>query len=120
MRNDSGQASLIKVVVGLAVAALLFFDLGRPMVARVQLDTKAHETALASADKFKQTSDEDEARVAAEEHAALYGAVVTEWSIRTQDQTVTLSLERTVDSWIFGRFLKSWYLIKATASERPG
>jgi hypothetical protein len=114
---DRGQVALFKVVVVLAILALAGFDLGKPLVSRVNLDTRAQSTAAVSAESWRQHHDEDTARKRADDDAALDGAKVTAWSVR-QDGTVNVTIEKTLPSWFFGRFFKSWYLIKASASDR--
>jgi hypothetical protein len=119
MRDDSGQASLIKTILLLSVVALLLIDLGRPLVGKVSLDTRAHAAAAASADDWKFHRDEETARAKADSEAARDGSHVIDWSVRDNDGTVTVTLERTTPSWFFGKVFTSWYVSKATASERP-
>ena len=118
MRNDDrGQAVLFKVIVLLAVVGVIAFDLGRPLVARLALDADAHAVAEASSQTWRTTRrDQQAARATAEEMATDLDARVVDWSIK-EDSTVTLTLEKKVPAWMFG-FLKGWYLISATASER--
>jgi hypothetical protein len=118
--NDRGQVALLKVVVFLAVFAFVAVDLGRPLVGRVSLDTDAHSVAAVSADDWRAHHDRDSAQQAATQEAAKGGSTVTTWDVRESDGTVTLTIEKTLHSWFFGRYLKRWYTASATASERSG
>ena len=115
--RDSGQAALLKTIVVLGVVVLLLVDLGRPFVARVNLDGKAKDVALASSDNWRRTHDEQAARQAADAEAARSQAWVTAWSVR-QDNTVTVTIEKEQPSWIFGKIFKSWYKVTATQSDK--
>ena len=54
MRADSGQASIIKTIVVIAVIVFIAADFARPLIGRAQLDEIAHDVAEASAEVVKQ------------------------------------------------------------------
>lgn len=117
LHDDRGQVALLKVIVLLAVFAFVAIDLGRPLLGRVTVDTDAHSIAAVSADDWRGRHDDDEARArAAEETAKIHGRM-TDWSVRS-DGAVTVSIEKDLSSWVFGKILKSWYVVKATATEK--
>jgi hypothetical protein len=119
MKNDRGQVAILKVIITLAIVAFLAIDLGRSIVGRVNLDGTAHSVAAVSAETWRVQHDDKAARDSADQLAAQSDAIVTDWSVR-QDGTVTLSLQKTIRSWFFGKIFKSLYVAHATASERGG
>ena len=121
--DESGQASILKTVLVIVVILFIAADFARPLIGRAQLDDKAHKVAEASAEVYKQTKSSPDAkdkalataRAKADELDILL--VPDSWNVDDQG-TVTVTVERTMEPWLLGKLIRSYYTFRATASER--
>jgi Flp pilus assembly protein TadG len=113
--------TFVKVVIVVALAALLMFEVGSPLWARSQLAGAAQDAASAGArDLFQSGGNPDHARVEADRAAAFRGVKVTAFTINA-DGTVTVKVSRQAKSYVLHRIsaLKNWYNVTASATAAP-
>jgi hypothetical protein len=111
---------LIKIVVGIALAAVLLLELGSPLIARAQADDAAHEVTddvvFALKNTFTQAALDDAcATTATTKHVKILRC---EYNKDTDVTTVTV--EKAARSILLYRFgpTKDWYKVHATASAK--
>lgn len=111
---------VVRLVVSLALLALVLFEAGSPLIARVQLDGIATESAR-QAKRELDRSGERQARATAEQIAAEDGAEVTAFEI-TQEGDVALTITRTAPSVVLGKWdrTKSYYEVSVDALGKKG
>ncbi|HUR48280.1 MAG TPA: hypothetical protein VMY88_01955 [Acidimicrobiales bacterium] len=112
---------LVKLIVSLAVAALLIFEAGSPLMTRVQLDGVAAETARQAHREYSKTGSKAAATKKAEETAAESGAVLAATPIFTAD-AAAVTVSRKAPSVIFGKWdkTKSYYDVKVDGLSEGG
>ena len=112
---------LLKIVLGFALAALVIYEGGSPLIVRVQLDGVASDTARI-ARKALETSGQPAAEKAADDYAAEKSASVTSFEV-TPKRGVVVTLRRTAPSLVLGKWdkTKSYYDVSAEGrSEKSG
>src|SRR5205807_4040740 len=98
-------------------------DFARPLIGRAQLDDKAHNVAEASAEVYKRKKTQPDAKDAAVATAKAKAdelnilLIPGGWDVDDQG-TVTVTVERTMEPWLLGKLIRSYYTFRATASER--
>ena len=110
----------IALVVGLLVGVA--FELGRPLVARVQLAGAAQDAADQAGRRLDGRT--DQRRGAAEEARVLVesrGGTLTRFEVGTSGR-VEIEVSRSVDPIVLGgvKQLSSWYEVRADASSATG
>lgn len=100
---------VIRLVVSLSLFALVIFEAGSPLVARVQLDGLASDIALEASREVKKAGAAS-AKAGAERAAAEEGAVLTRFEV-TPSGGVAVTVNRTAPSLVFGKWdkTKSYY-----------
>jgi len=108
---------LLKIVLAVAVAGIVLFELGSPLVTRATLDNTAHEAADDAARELTQTHDPDRARAVAEEQAADGHARLEDFSVDERG-TVRVTLFKQAKSYVLHNFdpTRSWYDVRVKAS----
>jgi hypothetical protein len=111
---------LLKIVVGLALAAFLVVELGSPLVARATLDSTAHDAAGDAAHEYLQNRDSAKAQQVALDDATNGHAKLTAFAIDEQG-VVRVTLSKQAKSYVLHRIdqLKGWYDVTVTASATP-
>jgi len=111
---------LLKLVVGIALAGLVLFELGSPLVTKTILDGQAHDAANDAAHEYFQNHDPDRARAIAQQDADDDHATLTAFDIDDQG-TVRVTLSKQARSYVLHNFgpTKDWYTVKITASAVP-
>lgn len=111
---------LVKLVVSLAVTALLLFEAGSPLMTRLQLDGVAAEAARQANREFDKSRSKQSAQKAAEAEAAGSGAALIGFAVTKDAAAVTVS--RKAPSIIFGKWdkTKSYYDVKVDGLSEGG
>jgi hypothetical protein len=114
---------LVKIAIGIAVAGLLFVEVGSPLITRAQVDGAAHDAADDAAAEFFQHpgSGEDAARNIAQQVADDKGMTMEAFSV--DDAGVHVTFFKQARSVVLKRFsqTRSWYQIRVRASSAgPG
>lgn len=108
---------LLKIVIGIALIALIAVEGGSPLITRAQVDGAAHDAANEAAGEYFQTRNVDAARAAAAEVAAKEDTVLEEFSVDEQG-TVKVTLFKEAESILLEKWsvTESWYDIRVTAT----
>lgn len=111
---------VVKLVVSLALTALLLFEAGSPLMTRLQLDGVAAEAARQANREYDKTGNKAAAKKKAEESAAESGAVLIAINIVPNAAAVTVS--RKAPSVVFGKWdkTKSYYDVKVDGLSEGG
>ena len=111
---------LLKLVVGIALAGLVLFELGSPLVTKTILDGQAHDAANDAAHEYFQNHDPDRARAIAQQDADDDHATLTAFDIDDQG-TVRVTLSKQARSYVLHNFgpTKDWYTVRISASAVP-
>jgi hypothetical protein len=110
---------LIKIVLVVAVVGFFAFELGSPVLARLQIDGVAHEAADEGSKALYQSRNPDQAREVAVEVAAKRGTQLKgPVGIDQAQNTVSLTVEREARSVLFKRWsvTRDWYSVEVSAS----
>ena len=101
---------LVKVVVAIALFGLLAFELGSPVVTRLQLDDLAHDAADSAALDLLNTQDPKEAEKTAKEIVESKNAAMKEFEIDSAGN-VRITVERKARSVLLEKWstTESWY-----------
>ena len=111
---------LLKLVIGIAIAGFVLFELGSPLVTRTIVDGQAHDAATDAAKDYFSGHDVDKARAAAQHDAD--GDVATLAAFTVDEQgTVHVTLSKKAKSYVLHNFgpTKHWYDVSVTASAVP-
>lgn len=111
---------LIKIVAGVALFGVAVFEIGSPLVAKVQVDDAAHVVADAAATEYFDSGDEELARARAEEVALDHDVVITEFFVEIEGP-LTVTVAREAPSLVMHnfQFAKDWYDVRVQASAIP-
>lgn len=111
---------LVKLIVSLALTALLIFEAGSPLMTRFQLDGVAAEAARQANREFDKTGSKTAAEKKAKESAAESGADLIGFAVTKDAAAVTVS--RKAPSIIFGKWekTKSYYDVKVDGLSEGG
>ena len=112
---------VVRLVVSLALLGLVLFEAGSPLIAKVQLDGLAHETARQARRTYDRSGIAREAKATAEKVAGEEDAAVTAFAI-TRDGGVALTIQRTAPSVILGKWdkTKSYYQVSVDGLSEEG
>lgn len=78
---------VVKLIIAFALLGAAAFEIGSPIVARVQLDDGIHEAADNAAQSFFQTHNKDTAKTTAQDVANSKGFTLLDFSVDEQGQT---------------------------------
>ena len=111
---------LLKLVIGIAVAGFVLFELGSPLVTKAILDGNAHDAANDAAHEYFQNHDADRARAVAQQDADGDHAKLDDFRIDDQG-TVHVTLSKQARSYLLHNFgpTKDWYAVQVNASAVP-
>jgi hypothetical protein len=111
---------LLKVIIGIALAGLVLFEVGSPYVTKAILDGQAHDAADNAAHEYFQNHDRDRAQAVAQQAADSDHAALTAFDIDDQG-TVRVTLSKQARSYVLHNFgpTKDWYTVRITASAVP-
>jgi len=111
---------LLKLIIGIAVAGVVLFELGSPLVTKAILDGNAHDAANDAAHEYFQNHDQDRAKAIAQQDADGDHATLTAFNIDDQS-TVRVTLSKQAKSYVLHNFgpTKDWYAVQVSASAAP-
>ena len=111
---------ILKLVIGIAVAGLVLFEVGSPVVTGVMLDGQAHDAASDAAKDYFSGHDVNKAQAVAQQDADTDGAKLEHFDVDGQG-TVHVTLSKQAKSYVLHNFgpTKSWYTVRKTASAVP-
>jgi hypothetical protein len=111
---------IVKIVVGLAVAAFLVVELGSPLLTRATLDGSAHSAADDAAHEMFQSHNQDQAKALALKDATDDGAQLEQFGIDDQG-TVHVTLFKQARSYVLHKFepTRNWYNVRVSATAVP-
>lgn len=109
---------VIKILAGIALVAILGFEILSPVFIRFQIDGTTHDAADSAAIKYFQTRKSDEARSAANDVVAKEsGAHIDSFDV-SDSGTVTVTVSKEAKSYVLYKIkrLRTWYQVKVTAT----
>jgi hypothetical protein len=111
---------LLKLVIGIALAGFVAFELGSPLVTNAILDGQAHDAADDAAREAFQSRDADRARAVAQQDADNDRAKLVAFNIDDQG-IVHVTLSKQAKSYVLHNFgpTKDWYDVRVSASATP-
>jgi len=111
---------LVKLVLGIAIAGFVLFELGSPLVTRTMLDGQAHDAATDAAKDYFSGHDVGKAQAVAQQDADGDGATLAGFTVDGQG-TVHVTLSKKAKSYVLHNFgpTKHWYDVSVTASATP-
>ena len=111
---------LVKIVVGIAIAGFVLFEVGSPIVTKSILDGQAHDAATDAAKDYFSGHDVGKAQAVAQTDADTDNANLTAFSVDAQG-TVHVTLSKKAKSYVLHNFgpTKHWYDVSVTASATP-
>jgi hypothetical protein len=111
---------LIKIVVSLAIVAVVAFEGGALVLAHVGADTAATDASGEAALAYSHSHDASQARAAAQAQANMDGVSLTGFSVSADGKTVTVTVEKRARTIVLQRlsFTRSWTLVRVTRT-RP-
>ena len=111
---------IVKLVLGIALAGFVLFELGSPVVTRVMLDGQAHDAAGDAAKDYFSGHDAAKAQAVAQHDADTDGATLTAFTVDDQG-VVHVTLSKKAKSYVLHNFgpTKHWYDVSVTASATP-
>ena len=112
---------LLKVVAGVAAMGFLLFELGTPVVARVQLDDIAQDAADSAGRDLRGGKGLDEAHTTATSIVGDRGGQLDAFEVRS-DGKVHVTISKRAESYVLDRFdqLRSWYEVNVDAVSAVG
>ena len=112
---------VVRLLVSLALLGLVLFEAGSPLIAKVQLDGIAHESARQARRTYDREGTARAAKETAEKVAGKDGAAVTAFEI-TREGGVALTVQRTAPSVVLGKWdkTKSYYEVSVDALAEEG
>ena len=111
---------LLKVIIGIAVAGLVIFELGSPLVTKTILDGNAHDAADDAAHDYFNNHDAGRAQGVAQQDAQNDGAKLDAFDIDEQG-TIHVTLSKQAKSYVLHNFgpTKDWYTVQRSATAVP-
>ena len=111
---------IVKLVLGVALAGFVLFELGSPLVTKVMLDGQAHEAATDAAKDYFSGHDVAKAQAVAQQDATTDGVTLAAFSVDDQG-TVHVTLSKKAKSYVLHNFgpTKHWYDVSANATATP-
>lgn len=107
---------LLRMVIGLILLGLVFFEAGSIVVARIGVDGTTKTAAREAALVYGNGRDAEAARAEAEKAATQGGARLVEFTISNDGQEVTVTLERTAKTFVIHKIgaLKKYAKVRAS------
>ncbi|HEX9695952.1 MAG TPA: hypothetical protein VGB64_06520 [Actinomycetota bacterium] len=107
---------LLRLIIGLVLLGLVFFEAGAVVVARVGVDGTAQTASREAALIYGTSKNPDVARNEAEKAAVQGGARVVEFTISPDGQEVTVTLERIAKTFVIHKIgpLKKFATVRAS------
>lgn len=107
---------LLRLVLGLVLLGLVFFEAGSVVVARVGVDGTAQTAAREAALIYGTSRNPDAARSEAEKAAVQGGARLVEFTIASDGKEVTVTLERIAKTFVIHKIgpLKKYTTTRAS------
>jgi hypothetical protein len=111
---------IVKLVLGIALAGFVLFELGSPLVTKVMLDGQAHDAASDAAKDYFSGHDVAKAQAVAQQDADTDGAALSAFFVDDQG-VVHVTLSKKAKSYVLHNFgpTKHWYDISVNASATP-
>ena len=111
---------VVRLVVSLAVVAVLLFEAGSPLMTRLQLDGVAAEVARQANREYDKTGSKSAAEKKAKETAEQAGTVLV--AINLVPDAAAVTVGRTAPSLIFGKLdqTKSYYDVNVDGLSEGG
>ncbi|MBV8981401.1 MAG: hypothetical protein JO086_10915 [Acidimicrobiia bacterium] len=111
---------ITKLVVGIALAGLVLFEVGSPIVTRVILDGQAHDAATDAAKDYFSGHDVGKAQAVAQQDADTDKVKLAAFSVDDQGM-VHVTLSKQAKSYVLHNFgpTRHWYDVSVTASATP-
>lgn len=108
---------LVKIMIGIGVAAFLFVEIGSPVITRAQVDGAAHDAADNAAAEYFSSRNIDSARAIAQRIADDEGAQLQEFGLDEQGR-IHVRLFKEARSILLKKIsqTKSWYEIRVSAT----
>jgi hypothetical protein len=112
---------LFKLALAIALLGAVAFELGSPVVARLQLDDAAHDAADTASRTISRKGDRARAKVEAASIAQDAGASLTRFEVLS-DGEVAVTLAKEAPSYLLKRVqqVESWYDVEVDASSSIG
>jgi hypothetical protein len=112
--------TFIKLILVVAIAAGLIFEVGSPLWARTAAAGAAQDAANAAVRNYFDNNNLDTAKSAAVNAATIRGATVTNVEV-LPDGSIKVSVTRPAKSYVLHRIsaLKNWYNVTETATAAP-
>jgi hypothetical protein len=105
---------LVKVVLVLVLFGFAVFETGSPWIARVQLDSVAHDAADEAELALTRGADEPTAKAAAEAITRDHNDTLDSFTIDEQGNT-HVTVKREAKSILVHKFFRSYYQVKSSA-----
>ena len=111
---------LLQLVIAIAVAGLVLFELGSPLVTKTILDGQAHDAANDAAREYFNNHDANRAQAVALQDAQGDSAKLDAFSIDEQG-TIHVTLSKQARSYVLHNFgpTKGWYTVHRSATAVP-
>ncbi len=111
---------VLKLVIGIALAGFILFELGSPVVTGVMLDGQAHDAATDAAKDYFSSRSVASAQGVAQHDADGDQATLAAFRV-DDDGTVHVTLSKQAKSYVLHNFgpTKNWYKVSKTASAVP-
>jgi hypothetical protein len=111
---------VLKLVIGIALAGLILFELGSPVVTGVILDGQAHDAATDAAKDYFSGHSVPSAQGVAQHDADGDGATLAAFGV-DDNGTVHVTLSKQAKSYVLHNFgpTKNWYKVSRSASAVP-
>lgn len=111
---------VLKLVIGIALAGLILFELGSPVVTGIMLDGQAHDAASDAAKDYFSGHDFAKSQAVAQQDADTDQAKLVNFTI-DQQGTVHVTLSKQAKSYVLHNFgpTKNWYTVTKSASAVP-
>ena len=112
---------VVRLVVSLVLLAVVLFEAGSPLIARVQLDGVAAESARQARRTYDRSGSARSAEDTAKRIASEDGAAVTAFEV-TREGDIALTVTRTAPSIVLGKWdkTKSYYEVSVDAVGKKG
>jgi hypothetical protein len=111
---------LLKLIIGIALAGFILFEVGSPVVTRLILDGQTHDAATDAAKDYFSGHDVGKAQAVAQQDADTDGATLADFHV-DGDGTVHVTLSKKAKSYVLHNFgpTKHWYDVSVSASATP-
>lgn len=110
---------LLKLIVSLAIVAVVVYEGGAVILAHVASDSAATDVSGEAALAYAHAHNADQAKAAATEKAKSEGASLVGFSVDTIHRTVTVTVEKEARTLFLRRlsFTRSWAIARTTRTQ---